>query len=127
VEVRHFTDLLFVLPDRDFRSNWLHGAQSLRSLLSLIYSGISQHFVEQENSLPCSLEPSNGPYSEPDESSPYKRILFPKIYFNVILLPNSRSSSGLEILYAFLFRMRDTCPANLIFLDFLIQLIFGEG
>jgi hypothetical protein len=30
------------------------------------YSRISQHFMKPEGSLPCSQEPSNGPYPEPD-------------------------------------------------------------
>jgi hypothetical protein len=43
--------------------NQLHGAESfLRSHQSLIYSRISQHFMEpEEGSLPCSQEPSTGP------------------------------------------------------------------
>jgi hypothetical protein len=32
--------------------------------------------MEPEGSLPCSKEPSNGPYPEPDESSPYHTNLF---------------------------------------------------
>jgi hypothetical protein len=35
-----------------------------------------QHFMEAEVSLPSSQGPSTGPYSEPDESSPYHLILF---------------------------------------------------
>jgi hypothetical protein len=31
--------------------------------------------MEPKSSLPCSQEPSNGPYSEPDQSSPYHPIL----------------------------------------------------
>jgi hypothetical protein len=32
--------------------------------------------MQHEGSLPCSQEPATGPYSEPDESSPYHSILF---------------------------------------------------
>jgi hypothetical protein len=31
--------------------------------------------MEPEGSLPCSQEPFAGPYSEPDQSNPYHRIL----------------------------------------------------
>jgi hypothetical protein len=30
--------------------------------------------MEPENSLPCSQEPSTGPYPEPDQSNPYHPI-----------------------------------------------------
>jgi hypothetical protein len=39
------------------------------------YSRTSQHFMEPEGSLPCSQEPSSGPYPEPDQSNPYHNIL----------------------------------------------------
>jgi hypothetical protein len=38
------------------------------------YTRISQHFMEPEVSLPCSQEPSTGPYPEPDLSNPYHPI-----------------------------------------------------
>jgi hypothetical protein len=47
------------------------------------YSKISQHFMEPESSLPCSEEPSTGPYPEPDKSNPYHPILS-KIHFIIV-------------------------------------------
>jgi hypothetical protein len=43
---------------------------------SLSYSRFSQHCTEARGSLLRSQEPSIGPYSEQDESSPYHHILF---------------------------------------------------
>jgi hypothetical protein len=47
----------------------------LRSCQLCSYSRTSQYFMEPEGSLPCSQKPSTGPYSGPDESSPYHRNL----------------------------------------------------
>jgi hypothetical protein len=38
--------------------------------------------MEPEGSLPCSQEPSTGPYPESDQSNPYYPIL--KIHFNIV-------------------------------------------
>jgi hypothetical protein len=52
-----------------------HGAEPiLRSCQLCSYLRTSQHFMEPEGSLQCSQEPSNGPYSEPDQSNPYHPI-----------------------------------------------------
>jgi hypothetical protein len=54
-----------------------HGAEPyLRWRHSISYLRISQYFIEPESSLPCSQEPSTGPYPKPDQSSPYYPILF---------------------------------------------------
>jgi hypothetical protein len=58
------------------RHSLTHGAEPfLRSCQLCSYSRNSQHFMEPEGSLPCSREPSTGPDSEADQSSPYHPIL----------------------------------------------------
>jgi hypothetical protein len=42
----------------------------LRSHQFCSYSRTSQHYMEPEVSLPCSQQPSTGPYSKPDQSNP---------------------------------------------------------
>jgi hypothetical protein len=56
----------------------------LRSCQLCSHSGTSQHFKEPEGSLPCSQEPSTGPYPEPDRSSPYHPILSLEDYVHIV-------------------------------------------
>jgi hypothetical protein len=67
-------------------------------------------FMGPEDSLPCSQQPSTGPYPEPNQSSPYHPISS-KIHFNVFFtyvrlgLSSGLFPSGFltNILYAFIF------------------------
>jgi hypothetical protein len=69
-----------------------HGAEPfLRSCHLCSYSRTSQHFMEPEGLLPCSQEPSTGPYPEPDQSTSYHPILS-KIHLNIVHPPTFWSS-----------------------------------
>jgi hypothetical protein len=65
--------------DKNFPSltrSLTHGAEPfLRNCKLCSHSRNSQHFIELEGSLPCSQEPSTGPYPEPDRSNPHHPIL----------------------------------------------------
>jgi hypothetical protein len=57
--------------------------------------------MEPESSLPCSQEPSIGPYPEPDESSPYHPILYilhKNWTFFEQLLPHTVQDMGMVLL-----------------------------
>jgi hypothetical protein len=83
--------------------------------------------MELEGSLPCSQEPSTGPYPEPDQCSPIspRSILILSTHLRLGL------PSGVfpfrfptNILYAFRFvAIRATFPAHLILFDFIILII----
>jgi hypothetical protein len=65
------------------KANYVRGLSTVFIILlevhslthSLTHGAGSQHFMEPEGSLPCSQEPSTGPYPEPDQSNPHHPIL----------------------------------------------------
>jgi hypothetical protein len=66
---------VFILVFFNKTHSLTHGAEPfLRSRQLCSHSRTSKHFVEPESSLPCSQEPSTGPYPEPDQSNPYHPI-----------------------------------------------------
>jgi hypothetical protein len=67
-------------------NSWLHGAEAfVRSCQWLSCRRIPRHFVDSKGSLPCTQEPSTGPYPEPDEASPYHSILC--LIRSILILP----------------------------------------
>jgi len=82
-----------------------------------------------EGSLPCLQAPTNGPYSELDESSPDIPILIlsPHVYLGLLsgLFP---SGFLIKILYAFLIiPMHATYSTHLILLDLITVVTLGEA
>jgi hypothetical protein len=76
LSLRHSVGLLGKVISSSQGHRLTHGVEPfLRSCQLCSYSRTSQHFMEPEGSLPCSQEPSTGPYSEPDQFNPYHHIL----------------------------------------------------
>jgi hypothetical protein len=95
----------------------------------------TQHFMQPEGLLPCSREPATGRYPEPVQSNNYH--LYPTPLTSTLILSTNLHfgvPSGLFLtdfptnsLYAISFApIRSTCPAHLIFHDFIIVITFGK-
>jgi hypothetical protein len=81
--------------------------------------------MEPVGSLPCSQEPSTGPYPRPDQSNPYHPIHFILSTYLRLGLPSGLFPTN--ILYAFFFSPNHvTFPAHLILLNLIILSILGE-
>jgi hypothetical protein len=74
--------------------------------------------MKSEGSLPCSKEPSNGPYLEQDQSNPYPSILSLSLRSILILSsPYALVFLVVSFVLAFLFFLiRATCLVHLIVL-----------
>jgi hypothetical protein len=66
-----FTKVFNVNPGNQGSPNtYLRNWALLEKLELYSHARTSQDFMEPEGPLPCSQEPSTGPYPEPDQSSP---------------------------------------------------------
>jgi hypothetical protein len=115
---------------RSLTHSLTYGAEPfLRNRQLCSYQRTSRHFKESEGSLPCSQEPSTGPYPEPDQSNPYHAI-----QFNIVHTPTCWSSQWslsfwLSHQYPIclpILPLRATCLAHLDLLDLIILIITGE-
>jgi hypothetical protein len=82
-----------------------------------------------EGSIPCSQEPSTGPYPQPYQSHPIslRSVIILSTHLRLGLHSGFFPSGfPINILYTFVSLIRATCTAHLILLDLIILIILGE-
>jgi len=107
----------------------------MRVSLFLSYSRYSPHFMKILSSIPLSLELSTGPYPQPHQSNPCHlpiSLRFISVLYSELRLRLPSSHFPLRFptktLYASLpTPIRSTCLANLILLDLITRITYGEG